>query len=243
MPTGNAVVDRALEAHGGESRWLRFHALTTTWTFRGAMFKLRLRENELRQLGGRISTKEQRVEVTPFAGADATGVFTPARVELRKASGEVTGLDAPRATFSNLRTLAWWTDLEALYFSGYVLSNYAQLPFALLWPGLTFKDLGHTHKNGERWEKVGVTFPPEIATHSPEQIFYFGPDGLLRRHDYYVEIMSKLARGARYIPTTQVVEGVTLPSRIEIRLGLWGESYAPFPSLGFVDFDDTRVSE
>jgi hypothetical protein len=37
------------------------------------------------------------------------------------------------------------------------------------------------------------------------------------------------------------VGGLVRPSRIEIKLGLLGESYAPFPSLGFVDFDETRL--
>lgn len=241
MPTGNAVVDRAIEAHGGESRWRQVRALRTTWSFRGLMFKLRLRENELRRLSARIFTSEQRVEVTPFAGHGATGTFLPNRVELKHPDGTLTALEAPRAAFKNPRTLLWWNDLEALYFSGYVLSNYAQLPFCLLWPGLVFEDLGTRQKHGETWHKVGVTFPPHIATHSPKQAFYFGPDGLLRRHDYFVEIMSSLARGARYIHHNQQVEGLTLASRIEMKLGLFGETYAPFPSLGFVDFEQTTL--
>lgn len=152
------------------------------------------------------------------------------------------GAGASRSAFTASRVASrWWTDLEALYFSGYVLWNYAQLPFLLLWPGLTFEPLGTTKKRGEVWDKVGVTFPPEVATHSPKQVFYFGPDGLLRRHDYYVQIMTALARGARYIHQTQSVEGLILPSRIEIKLGLVGESSAPFPALGFVDFDATRI--
>jgi hypothetical protein len=236
MPTGNIVVDRAIEAHGGETRWRQLTALKLTWTFRGTMFKMRLRENELRNLSARISTREQRVEITPFAGKEAKGVFTPGRVELGGQS-----LDAPRTAFKNLRTVFWWKDLEALYFSGYVLWNYAQLPFVLLTPGIVFEDLGTTTRNGETWNKVGATFPEQIATHSPKQVFYFGPDGLVRRHDYYVEIMSKLARGARYVHTNQQVDGFTLPQRIEIKLGLAGESYAPFPALGHVDLDAAQV--
>jgi len=48
MPTGNAVVDRAIEAHGGESTWRAVQTVATNWTFRGAMFKLRLRESQLK---------------------------------------------------------------------------------------------------------------------------------------------------------------------------------------------------
>ncbi len=231
MPTGNAIVDRAIAAHGGEARWREVETITTRWTFRGAMFKLRLREGQLRNLNARIFAREQRVEVTPFAGKDAAGVFRPGRVELAPRGGAATHRDNPRDAFANPRTLMWWTDIETLYFAGYVLWNYAQLPFVLLWPGLAFEDAGATTIGGETWTKVRVTFPPEVATHSPRQTFYFGADGLLRRHDYHVGIMGRLARGARYIHAVQKLDGLIMPSRIEIKLGLWGERFAPFPSL------------
>ena len=34
-----------------------------------------------------------------------------------------------------------------------------------------------------------MTFPPEIATHSTEQVFYFDKKGLLRRQDYNVDVL------------------------------------------------------
>jgi hypothetical protein len=40
------------------------------------------------------------------------------------------------------------------------------------------------HSNGEEWRSLQVTFPESIATHTRTQISRFGPDGLLRRHDY-----------------------------------------------------------
>jgi hypothetical protein len=88
---------------------------------------------------------------------------------------------------------------------------------------------------------VAVAFPKGFPTHSPRQTFYFGPDGLLRRHDYYVGILSRLARGARYIHEYKDVDGLKIPSRIEIKLGAWGESYVPWPSLGYVELDDVTL--
>src|SRR5260370_15117666 len=38
-----------------------------------------------------------------------------------------------------------------------------------------------------------VTYPPSIASHSREQDFYFGPDLLLRRHDYHLDASSGFA--------------------------------------------------
>jgi hypothetical protein len=34
--------------------------------------------------------------------------------------------------------------------------------------------------DGETWRRLHVTFPDHIKTHSRQQIFCFGPDGLLR---------------------------------------------------------------
>ncbi len=241
MPTGNQVVDRALEAHGTEARWRQVAALHTTWTFRGMMFKLRLREASLRRLRATISTREPRVEIDSFPGPGGRGVFQAQRVEVQ--GPRARALAAPRDAFASPRSLLWWNDVEMLYFAGYVLWNYAQLPFLLLQGGLTFTDAGSTLVRGERCEKVVVDFPEGFPTHSPRQTFYFSAErGLLRRHDYWVGIMSRLARGARFVHAYQQVDGLTVPSRIEMRLGTFGEHYLPLVSLGFVDFDDTSLS-
>jgi hypothetical protein len=235
------VVDAAIEAHGGEKRWNELSKLHTTWTFRGMMFKLRLRERQLHQVKASISTRTPRVEVTPFPSPERTAVFDGGAIELQSKGQALARVEDGRASFSSLRTMAWWNDFEMLYFAGYVLWNYAQLPFLLLKPGLTFSDAGVTHRHGEPWKKVIVDFPTGFPTHSPRQTFYFGPDGTLRRHDYWVGIMNKLARGARYIHASKKVDGFLLPTRIEMKLGLWGEATVPLVSLGFVDLDDQRL--
>ena len=45
----------------------------------------------------------------------------------------------------------------------------------------------------EIWRGLRATFPDSIATHSREQDFYFGPDGLLRRRDYHVDVAGGFA--------------------------------------------------
>jgi hypothetical protein len=241
MPTGNPTVDRAIDAHGGEARWRKHSSLHATWTFRGMMFKLRLREARLRGLRATLSTIRPEVEIEPFPGPGGAGRFTPEAVELRGGDRPARRLERPRESFRSLASLAWWNDFQMLYFAGYVLWNYAQLPFLLLQPGLAFASAGSTTAGGELWDKVEVTFPIGFPTHSPRQTFYFGPDGRLRRHDYVVSIMSPLARGARFIHRYQQVEGLTLPARIEMKLGTTGERYLSSPSLGFVDLDDVSL--
>jgi hypothetical protein len=36
-----------------------------------------------------------------------------------------------------------------------------------------------------------VIFPEEVKSHARERILCFGPDGLLRRHDYAVDISAE----------------------------------------------------
>ncbi|HTU06766.1 MAG TPA: hypothetical protein VMG13_14535, partial [Trebonia sp.] len=56
-----------------------------------------------------------------------------------------------------------------------------------------------------------VTFPDHIKTHSRQQIFCFGPDGLLRRHDFTIDILGGVPtqlHAAGY----RDVDGIVIPA-------------------------------
>jgi hypothetical protein len=48
--------------------------------------------------------------------------------------------------------------------------------------------------DGETWRRLKVTFPGHIKTHGRQQILCFGPDGLLRRHDFTIDIFGGIRR-------------------------------------------------
>ena len=54
--------------------------------------------------------------------------------------------------------------------------------------------------------------PRAIASHSAVQDFYFGPDFLLRRHDYELEVTGGLAV-AQYVHDFVAMQGIRFPSR------------------------------
>ena len=54
--------------------------------------------------------------------------------------------------------------------------------------------------------------PPSIATHSTEQTFYFGDDGLLRRLDYNVDVNVGVAI-AHYVGEYKTFEGIRVPTQ------------------------------
>lgn len=43
------------------------------------------------------------------------------------------------------------------------------------------EELSPWHENTQLWRRLRAIFPPEIVTHSPEQIFHFDESGLQRR--------------------------------------------------------------
>jgi hypothetical protein len=63
--------------------------------------------------------------------------------------------------------------------------------------------------DGERWRRLRVTFPDRIKSHSKVQISCFGPDGLLRRHDYTVDILGG-ATGLNYAFDYRDIGGLQL---------------------------------
>jgi hypothetical protein len=75
------------------------------------------------------------------------------------------------------------------YFSRYALWNYLTIPFLYTYPGFATEELAAWRENGEQWRTLKVILPDSIASHWREPVAYFGPDGLLRRHEYRVDII------------------------------------------------------
>jgi hypothetical protein len=67
-------------------------------------------------------------------------------------------------------------------------------------------------EDGELWRRLKVIFPDNSASHTRTQVSYFGPDGLLRRHDYAVDVLGG-AKGAHYIGDYHDHGGIVMPHR------------------------------
>lgn len=122
---------------------------------------------------------------------------------------------------------------------GYALWTYLTLPFLYTYPDFRTEELPDWKENGEVWRRLKVTFPDSIASHTCEQISYFGEDGLLRRHDYTVDVMGG-ARGANYASDYRNVHGVMVP--MSRRVFAYDESGRKIdePLLVSIDFRDIR---
>lgn len=102
--------------------------------------------------------------------------------------------------------------MRFIYFASYSMWTYLTVPFSLTWAGFQAAEIEPWHEQGETWRRLKVKFPPHIASRSTEQTFYFGNDGLLRRHDYVVEISGHFP-AAHYVSDYKGVSGIMVPRK------------------------------
>jgi hypothetical protein len=74
------------------------------------------------------------------------------------------------------------------------------------------REVAPVEDNGETRAGLQAQFPPEIASHSAVQEFYFGDDHLLRRHDYRVDVAGGFPAVQNVCDIVEV-EGIKLPSK------------------------------
>jgi hypothetical protein len=120
--------------------------------------------------------------------------------------------DEPRSAFADYIRETPWDNLHVAYFSSYAMWTYLTQPFLYAYPGFVAEEIEPWHENGETWRRLKVTFPDYIASHTRQQTTYFGPDGLLRRHDYAVDILGGSV-GAQYIAAHREFDGIMMPAR------------------------------
>jgi hypothetical protein len=207
------LLSRALDAHGGLDQWNRFEMVYATIVSGGQLWAMKGTPQDPVPREMKVATKYEWSSVTPFGGLDQRTDFTPRRIAVQKSDGTVVSerLD-PAAHAEGKAVDAPWDLLDRAYFNGYALWTYLTTPFLLALPGFMVDEIQPWRENSETWRGLRVTFPPEVASHSKIQDFYFGQDFLLRRHDYYVEASGGFA-AAQYVYEPATVQGITFPTR------------------------------
>ena len=207
------MLERAIAAHGGLERFERTDHMEVDLHVGGLALPLRFQRGTLSNYTGEVSMREPRAVLTPYPAPGRRGVFERDSVRIESLDGEVLSERAdPRAAFGGRRNL-WWDDLDLLYFAGYALWGYAVAPFVLARPEFEVRDEQPWEENGERWEGIRVTFPPDTPAHSREQSYWFGPDGLLRRNDYTAEVFGNWAKATHYVYDHREFDGFVIPTR------------------------------
>ena len=99
--------------------------------------------------------------------------------------------------------------------NGEALWTYPNTPFIYARSDFSTEEIPSIEVDGETWRRLKVTFPGTVKSHTREQISCFGPDGLLRRHDYTVDILQG-GTGLNYATDYEDVDGIIVPAKRRI---------------------------
>lgn len=234
------LVQKALEAHGGLNRWNCFSTVQATIVTGGQLFGMKGTPQDPAARRMSVSTKGQWASIQPFGADDQRTDFTANRIAIEKMDGTIVKERLHPSEHAEGKAVdAPWDLLDRAYFNGYALWTYLTTPFHFALPGFTVQEIDPRREDGELWRGVRVTYPLEIASHSRKQDFYFGPDFLLRRHDYHVEASGGFA-AAQYVFDSVTVQGITLPTKR--RAYMRDERLEPIPDRLMVSIDLSDIS-
>lgn len=212
----NDLANDIMAAHGGLDRWRAFETLTAHLMQGGALWGLKGKAGVLDDTTVCVDLRQEHASHAPFGDANRKSSFGPDLVTLTTPDGHVIDtLASPRASFAGHTLETPWDDLQLAYFAGCAMWTYLNMPFLLAAPGVESFELEPWDEQGETWRRLRVRFPADIATHSTEQTLYVDADGLLKRHDYDVEIAGNTP-GAHYISDYAEVQGIMIPTKRRI---------------------------
>lgn len=209
----NPVLADVLEAHGGIDRWHRYSRISATVVAGGALWAMKRIAMASTPHFATSDLHRQWTAIEPFDSADHRMVYVPDRVAIKTRGGVIIAeRDDPRAAFDGHTLNTPWDPLHLGYFNGYAIWTCYVMPFLLAESGIEISEIDSITQDGRALRGLRARFPGRVATHCAEQRFYFGADGLLRRHDYEVDVLGG-ARGTHLLSDYVELRGMHLPSR------------------------------
>ncbi|WP_412070278.1 hypothetical protein [Rubrivirga sp. IMCC43871] len=204
------LLDTAIAAHGGAETWRTVDTLRFRLRVRGNILMLRGRSPRTRALTASLAAHRVHARLDPFPGPGRVGVLDGDEVWIEDADGTV--LQRRPRTPAGQRQGRLWDALDELNFLAYAFWNYGTTPFLLARPEIATRELPPVDGPGGPLRRLVATFPPSIPTHSREQTFSFGPDGLLRRLDYTADVFGPIAHGAHFCHAPRAFDGLVVPT-------------------------------
>jgi hypothetical protein len=233
------LLETAIGAHGGLKRWAQVRTMIVSASITGAIWAIKGQADYLSDIVMRVDTQRQQI-VTDFPGQDKRLTYQPERVTLEMPKGRLyQERNQPETAFAGQSLQTPWDPLHVAYFHGEALWTYLNTPFLYAQPGFVAEEIGSIEVDGEQWRRLKVTFPDHIRSHTKEQISCFGPDGLLRRHDYTVDILGG-ATGLNYAYDYREVDGLQFFTKR--RVCAYEGDYARVPEPVLVNIDVTRIA-
>jgi hypothetical protein len=208
----NDLLNQALKAHGGLDRWNKVKAIEVAASITGAIWYVKGKGDFLKNVVLTAEKGDERLTVD-FPGQNKRATFEPSRIVIQSADGTlIEARDNPEEAFAGQQRETPWNDVHVIYFVGEALWTYLNIPFLYTYEGFTTEEIPSIQVEGETWRRLKATFPDTVKSHTREQISCFGPDGLLRRHDYTVDILGG-ATGLNYASEYRDVDGIIVPTK------------------------------
>ena len=232
----------AIDAHGGLESWNSFTTLSAHLIQGGVFWGVKEKAGVLDDVMVTVDLRTEKVSHYPFGSPDRRSRFDPQRVALEDASGKVVEeLLQTRSSFQGHTFQTPCSDLQLAYLVVCAIWTYLNTPFLLAMPGVESEEIEPWQEAEETWRRLKVRFPTDIATHSTEQTLYFDHEGLLKRHDYHVEICGGIG-AAHYVSDIKEISGIVFPTRHRM-FGLQPDGHpAPAPLVVSIDLDAIVLS-
>lgn len=236
----NNLLEYSINAHGGLENWNKLNTVKLRAKIHGLLWKMKGQPDFLSDTNITVDTKKQSVSYKPIYEKYFTS-FEPNRVALHLDDVVVEELQNPRQSFENHTKETKWTRLQMIYFASYAMWNYINIPFVFANSDYDVKEMETWKENGETWKRLQVIFPNHIATHSHKQTFYIDETGLIRRHDYKVELIGN-GSSSHYLYDYQEVNGIKFPTKRRVFARLEDNtSLQPEPLLVSIDITDIEL--
>ena len=237
----NDLLQKAVDAHGGLDRWNEINTVKVAASLTGAIWFVKSQGDYLKDVVMTVDTRKERM-VTDFPAQDKRFIFEPNRLVMEKRDGTlIQTRENPEKSFEGQLRETPWDHLHVAYFQGEALWTYLNTPFLYTQRGFETDEIAGISVDGEMWRRLKITFPDYIKSHSREQISCFGPDGLLRRHDYTVDILGG-ATGLNYASEYREVGGIIFPTKRRIYSYEGDYQLVPEPLLVSIDMGEITVS-
>lgn len=239
----NDLLKLTIDAHGGLDNWKKYENVSARLKIGGVTWAFKQVPGIMDNISVKLSTQKQYVSFFPFIKEGWHNSFEPHKVAIIDENDVlVDQLYFPRNSFNGYVTDTPWSKLQLTYFTGYAMWTYLNAPFCFAEPGFEVMELEPWTEDNQVLRRLHVTFPEEIVTHSREQVFYIDQLGLIKRHDYIVEILNNAA-SVHYVSDYIDVQGIKFPtSRHVYKRKEDNTAQVPAPLFISIELSDIKLS-
>jgi hypothetical protein len=180
-----ALLDEAIEASGGLTRWNALRKFTLQLSIDGNLFSRTSSSVQFKDIAAGGCLRNPLIRLNGFAGPGEYGIYQPECVTIKDPDGQVLWTrHHPHWTFPCHAQDMFLDEIHLVFLCGFSIWNYLTTPFTLAHPDVRIEELPPWQERNQHWRRLRAILPPSFVMPSREQIFYFDAAGLQRRTDY-----------------------------------------------------------